>query len=68
MKALSWINFVLGLWLIAAGAAMSMAARPVMAAEIVLGIIIAGLAVIAAVRPSSLASWCVALAGLSSQR
>ena len=64
MKALSWINFILGLWMIVFGFAMSAAARSVMAEEIVIGIIIACLAAIAATRPSSIASWLVALAGL----
>jgi hypothetical protein len=64
MKALSWINFILGLWLIVAGFAFSMASRPVMAEEIVLGIIIACLAAISATRPSSVISWLVAIAGL----
>ena len=64
MKALSWINFILGLWLIVAGFALSMAWRPVMAEEIVLGIIIACLAAMAANRPSPVISWLVAIAGL----
>jgi hypothetical protein len=64
MKALSWINFILGLWLIVAGFALSRAARPVMAEEIVLGIVIACLAAISATRPSSMVSWLIALAGL----
>jgi hypothetical protein len=64
MKALSWINFILGLWLIVAGFALSQGARPVMAEEIVLGIIIACLAAISTARPSALVSWLVAVAGL----
>jgi hypothetical protein len=64
MKALSWINFILGLWLIVAGFALSAASRPVMGEEIVLGIIIAVLAAISATRPSSVISWLVAIAGL----
>ncbi|HEY7291029.1 MAG TPA: SPW repeat protein [Vicinamibacterales bacterium] len=64
MKALSWINFILGLWLIAAGVTMSAAARPVMAEEIVIGIIIAALAAISATREVGVLSWVVALAGL----
>jgi hypothetical protein len=64
MKAFSWINFVLGLWLIVAGFVLSSTARPVMAEEIVLGVIIACLAFAASVRPSSILSWLVALAGL----
>jgi len=64
MKGLSWINFILGLWLIVAGFAISMAVRPVMAEEIILGIIIACLSAIAAARPQPAVSWIVALAGL----
>jgi hypothetical protein len=64
MKALTWINFILGLWLIVAGFAISQGVRPVMAEEIVLGIIIACLAVISAARPSTVISWLVAVAGL----
>jgi len=64
MKALSWINFILGLWLIVVGFALSMGSRPVMTEEIVLGIIIACLAAISATRPSSVISWLVAIAGL----
>jgi len=64
VKALSWLNFILGLWMIVVGFALSTAARPVMAEEIVIGIIIASLAAVAAMRPSSIASWLVALAGL----
>jgi hypothetical protein len=64
MKPFSWINFILGLWLIVAGFALSMGSRPVMAAEIVLGIIIACLAALSAMRPSSVISWLVAIAGL----
>jgi hypothetical protein len=64
MKALSWINFILGLWLIVAGLTLSMASRPVMAEEIVLGIIIACLAAIATTRPSAVISWLIAAAGL----
>jgi hypothetical protein len=64
MKALSWINFILGLWLIVAGFTLSAASRPVMGEEIVLGIIIAVLAAISAARPSTAISWLVAIAGL----
>jgi nitrate reductase gamma subunit len=64
MKALSWINFLLGLWLIVAGFALSMGSRPVMSEEIVLGIIVACLAAISVARASSAISWLVALAGL----
>ncbi|MCC7418525.1 MAG: SPW repeat protein [Acidobacteria bacterium] len=64
MKALSWINFVLGLWLILTAFALSMGARAVMTEEIVLGIVIACLSAISAARPSSAISWLVAIAGL----
>jgi len=64
MKAFSWINFVLGLWLIVAGFALSATARPVMTEEIVLGVIIACLAFGAIMRPAPLLSWLVAIAGL----
>ncbi len=64
MKALSWINFLLGLWLIAAGFVLSAPARPVMVEEVVLGIIIACFALISAARPTPVASWLVAVAGL----
>jgi hypothetical protein len=64
MKAFSWINFVLGLWLIVAAFALSSTARPVMTEEIILGVIIACLAAASAVRPSPILSWLVAIAGL----
>jgi hypothetical protein len=44
VKALSWINFILGLWLIVAGFTLSTGVGAIMAEEIVLGIIIAVLA------------------------
>jgi hypothetical protein len=64
MKAFSWINFILGLWLIVAGFVLSATARPVMTEEIVLGIIIAGLAFASAMRPVPIFSWLLAIAGL----
>ena len=64
MKAFSWINFVLGLWLIVAAFALSPTARPVMTEEIVLGVIIACLALASTVRPLPILSWLVAIAGL----
>ena len=65
MKVLSWINFILGLWLIAAAFIFSTGAGAVMAEEIVLGIIIAVLAYGSIVaRSSAVVSWLVALAGL----
>jgi SPW repeat-containing protein len=64
MKAFTWINFILGLWLIVAGLMLSTAARSVMAEEIALGIIIACLAAIAIGRPTAAISWLIAIAGL----
>jgi hypothetical protein len=64
MKAFSWINFVLGLWLIVAGFALSATARPVMTEEIILGLIIACLAFASIMRPAPLLSWLVTFAGL----
>ncbi len=65
MKALSWINCLLGLWLIVSAFILSTGATAIMTEEIVLGIIIAVLAYASAlVRPSSILSWIVALAGL----
>ncbi|HEY7286912.1 MAG TPA: SPW repeat protein [Vicinamibacterales bacterium] len=64
MKALSWIDFILGLWLVVAGLALSMAARPVRVEEIILGIIIACLAALAGTRHSPAIGWLIALAGL----
>lgn len=64
MKALSWIDFILGLWLIVAGFALSHGAGPIMAEEIVLGIIIALLAIGSIGSGSPAIAWCVAIAGL----
>lgn len=65
MKALSWINFILGLWLIVAGFTLSAGSGAPMAEEIVLGIIIAVLAYSAAMtRAHAALSWLVAIAGL----
>jgi hypothetical protein len=64
VKALSWVNFILGLWLIVAGFTLSRGVRPVMLEEIVLGIIIACLAAAAAAWRFAAISWVVALAGL----
>jgi hypothetical protein len=64
MKALSWINIVLGAWLIVTGFAVSNAHGAVMAEEIVLGCAIAVLAWISAVKPYAALSWLIALAGL----
>jgi len=64
VKALSWINFILGLWLIVAGFTVSQGAGPAMAEEVVLGIIIALLAIGSANSTSPAIAWCVAIAGL----
>jgi SPW repeat len=64
MKAFSWINFILGLWLIVAGFALSATARPVMTEEIILGVIIACLAFASIMRPAPVLSWLIAIAGL----
>lgn len=64
MKALSWINFILGLWLILAGFVLSTASRAVMTEEIVLGIVIAVLSAISMTTVTSWLSWLVALAGV----
>jgi len=64
MRSLSWINFVLGLWLIVAAFVLSAGTGPIMAEEIALGVIIAVFAYLSAVRPSSVVSWIVVLAGL----
>jgi flagellar motor component MotA len=49
MRSLSWVGFILGVWLIFAGFTMARGVASVMTQEIILGIIIAGLS-IAAVR------------------
>jgi nitrate reductase gamma subunit len=64
MKELSWINRILGLWLIVAGLTMSSAAPAVMTEEIVIGIVVTCLASVAAGRPSWFVSGLVAAAGL----
>lgn len=64
MRALSWINFILGLWLIVAGFVLAGGAGPIMNEEICLGIVIAILAFFSAVRPTAPLAWLVALAGL----
>jgi len=64
MKALSWINFALGVWLLTASFALARTG-PFMAEESVAGVAIAVLAYAAAVaRPHPGVSWGVALAGL----
>lgn len=65
MKALSWINFILGLWLLVAAFVLPGRTGPVMAEESAAGITVAVLAYAAAVgRPRAGISWSVALAGL----
>jgi hypothetical protein len=65
MKGLSWINFILGLWLIVAGFVLAAGSATAMTQDIVLGIIIAVFAAWAAVRDAHpVASWIVAIAGL----
>jgi hypothetical protein len=64
MKALSWINVVLGVWLIVAGFALARTG-PFMAQESGAGVLIAVLAFASAVaRPNAGISWSVAIAGL----
>ena len=63
MKAFSWINFILGVWLFIAGFALSHGGAAA-GEEIVLGVIVAFLAAVSAYRPVAAASWLVALAGL----
>jgi hypothetical protein len=65
MKALSWINFLLGVWLIITAFALPAQTGPVMAAEGAAGVIICVLAYASAVgRPNAGISWSVAAAGL----
>jgi SPW repeat-containing protein len=64
MKVLSWINFILGLWLVFVGFTMGRGVPGVMTEEIILGIIIAALS-LAVVRTGNTGlSWLIALAGL----
>jgi hypothetical protein len=65
MKVLSWINFLLGVWLTIAAFALTGKTGPVMAAEGAAGIMISVLAYASAVgRPNAGISWSVAGAGL----
>ena len=65
MKALSWINVLLGVWLTIAAFALSARTGSAMAAEGVAGVVIAVLAYASAVgRPNAAISWSVAVAGL----
>src|SRR3954468_23696036 len=65
MKVLSWINFLLGVWLTIAGFALPPKTGSTMAAESAAGVIICVLAYASAVgRPNAGVSWSVAVAGL----
>ena len=65
MKALSWINFLLGFWLLVAAIAFSPGSGRVLAAESIAGVVIMVLAYASAVdRPHAGVSWGVALAGV----
>ena len=65
MKALSWINFLLGVWLTIAAFALPAQTGSTMAAEGAAGVIICVLAYASAVaRPNAGISWSVAAAGL----
>jgi hypothetical protein len=65
MKALSWINFLCGVWLTIAAFALAVSTGAMMAAESVAGVIISVLAYASAVgRPNAGVSWSVAVAGL----
>jgi hypothetical protein len=64
VRALSWINFILGLWLIFAGFTMARGVAPVMAHQITIGTIIAVLSIAAVRTPNRLLGWLVASAGM----
>jgi hypothetical protein len=65
MKALSWINLFLGVWLIIAAFALPARTGSVMAAQSAAGVMICVLAYASAVgRPNAGISWSVAVAGL----
>ena len=65
MKSLSWINVVLGVWLIVAAFVLATSNTFIMAEESVAGVTIAVLAYVSAVGPAAPGiSWSVALAGL----
>jgi hypothetical protein len=65
LKRLSWINAVLGLWLIVAAFTLPVRTGPAMAEESVAGIVVVVLAYVSAVgRPRPGISWTVAIAGL----
>ncbi len=57
MKALSWINFILGLWLIVAPFVLHFRDNPMaLWNSVILGIVIAFLAIIRALETSSISS------------
>jgi len=65
LKALSWINFMFGLWLIVAAFALPARTGSVVAAESVAGIAVVVLTYASAVgRPRPGLSWSVAMVGL----
>ena len=65
MKSLSWINFLLGLWLLTAAVAFANGSGRVLAGESIAGVVIMVLAYASAVgRPHEGISWGVAFAGL----
>jgi len=65
MKTLSWLNWALGVWLLAATFLLSTRSELVRAEDAVAGIAIAVLAYTSAVaRPMPGLSWSVAIAGL----
>src|SRR4051812_21914657 len=65
MKVLSWINVLLGLWLLGAAIAFSSASGPALAGQSIAAVLIIVLAYASAVaRPHPGISWGVTLAGL----
>jgi len=65
LKALSWMNFILGLWLMVAAFVLPGRTGPVMAEESVAGIAVMVLTYTAVVtHPRGGTSWSVAIAGL----
>ena len=65
MKAFSWINLALGVWLIAAALILSTRSGIVRAEEAIAGVLIAVLSYVSSVgRPSPAISWTVACAGI----
>ena len=65
MKALSWINFLLGLWLLVAAVMFATGSGRMLAGESIAGVVIMVLAYASAVgQPHEGISWGVAFAGL----